>query len=107
MPAISPADGPVAVTGASGYIGSWIVYDLMEQGYQVRGCVRDASKPEKVDHLLAMNDDPALRGRVELFEGDLFRPGSYEAAFSGCSGVIHSGAPVGYNRQTPQEVYDG
>ena len=22
--AVSPADGPVAVTGASGYIGSWI-----------------------------------------------------------------------------------
>ena len=34
--AISPSDGPVAVTGASGYIGSWIVHDLMEQGYSVR-----------------------------------------------------------------------
>ena len=107
MPAISPTDGPVAVTGASGYIGSWIVYDLMQQGYRVRGCVRDTSKPEKVDHLLAMNDDPALRGRVELFEGDLFSQGSYEAAFSGCSGVIHGGATVGYNKETPQEVYDG
>ena len=35
MPAISPASGPVAVTGASGYIGSWAVYDLAAQGYQV------------------------------------------------------------------------
>ena len=44
MSAISPADGPVAVTGASGYIGSWIVRDLMEQGDEVRACVRDQSK---------------------------------------------------------------
>jgi hypothetical protein len=27
--ALSPASGPVAVTGASGYIGSWVVQDLV------------------------------------------------------------------------------
>ena len=106
MTAISPADGPTAVTGASGYIGSWIVQDLMEQGYTVRACVRDPNNPEKVDHLLAMND-AGLPGNVELFAGDLFEPGSYDGAFDACSAVIHAGAAVGYNRETPQEVYDG
>ena len=43
MSVISSSDGPVAVTGASGYIGSWIVRDLVDQGYQVRACVRDAN----------------------------------------------------------------
>ena len=104
--AISPADGPVAVTGSSGYIGSWIVRDLVEQGYAVRACVRDAGKPEKVAHLTALND-AGLRGSVELVEGDLFERGSYDAAFSGVSAVLHAGAAVGYNRETPQEVYDG
>jgi nucleoside-diphosphate-sugar epimerase len=104
--AVSPADGPVAVTGASGYIGSWIVHDLMAQGYRVHACVRDTQKPEKVDHLLAMNDTE-LRGHVALFAGDLFNPGSYDEAFNGCCAVIHAGATVGYNRETPQEVYDG
>jgi len=106
MTGISPADGPVAVTGASGYIASWIVRDLMEQGFQVRGCVRDRNNPEKVEHLLAMND-AGLRGRVELFEGDLFKPRSYDEAFNGCSAVIHAGAAVGFNKETPQQVYDG
>jgi dihydroflavonol-4-reductase len=107
MTAISPANGPVAVTGASGYIGSWIVHDLLERGYGVRACVRDPNIPEKVDHILAMNNDPALRGQVELFAADLFEPGSYDDAFSGTSAVIHAGAAVGHNEETPQEVYDG
>ncbi len=106
MTAISPALGPIAVTGASGYIGSWIVRDCMEQGYSVRACVRDASKPEKVDHLLALND-AGREGSVELHEADLFKPGSYDEAFKGCAAVIHAGATVGYNQETPQEVYDG
>ena len=85
MPAVSPADGPVAVTGASGYIGSWIVHDLLEQGYAVRACVRDKTKTSKVEHLLRMGADDALRGSVELFQADLAKPGSYDAAFAGCA----------------------
>ena len=106
MPAVSPATGPVAVTGASGYIGSWVVHDLVEEGYRVRACVRDLADPAKVDHLLTMND-AGLRGTVELFEADLFSSGSYDDAFAGCAAVIHTAAPLGYNRETPQETYDG
>ena len=104
--AVSPADGPIAVTGASGYIGSWIVRDCAEQGYEVRACVRDPSRAEKVDHLTALNNE-GLRGSVVLAAGDLFKPGSYDDAFDGCCAVIHAGATVGYNRETPQQVYDG
>lgn len=104
--AVSPGDGPIAVTGASGYIGSWIVRDMMQQGYEVRACVRDTTNPDKVDHLVALNDEN-LRGSVELFEADLLNPGSYDKAFKGASAAVHTGAAVGFNRETPQEVYDG
>ena len=107
MPPVSPADGPVAVTGASGSIGSWIVRDLMQQGYRVRACVRDLSNPAKVDHLEAMNDDPSLRGSVTLCEADLGKPGSYDEPFRGCCAVVHAGATVGYGGESPQQVYDG
>ena len=106
MTSISKDDGPVAVTGASGYIGSRIVEDLMEQGYQVHGCVRNLSDKKKINHLLEMNDKD-LKGEVDLFEGDLFKKSSYDQAFASCSAVIHAGAAVGFNRETPQEVYDG
>lgn len=38
------ADSPVTVcvTGAAGFIGSWLVMRLLERGYIVRATVRDA-----------------------------------------------------------------
>lgn len=106
MTGISKTDGPVAVTGASGYIGSRVVEDLMQQGYKVHACVRDKSNGKKVDHLLNLNRQ-GLEGSVDLFEADLLEQGSYDQAFADCSGVIHAGAALGFNRETPQEVYDG
>eukprot|EP00049_Salpingoeca_infusionum_P011735 m.205521 g.205521 ORF g.205521 m.205521 type:complete len:361 (+) comp15015_c1_seq1:112-1194(+) len=96
----------VAVTGASGYTGSWIVKDLVDHGYHVHACVRDSSRGDKVGHLLALNQDGEPEC-VTLFEADLFEPGSYDAAFQGCVAVVHAGATVGYNKETPRQVYDG
>ena len=104
--AVSPASGPIVVTGASGYIGAWIVRDCVEQGYEVRACVRDTKNPAKTEHLSRLNDEE-LRGSVSLYEADLFAAGSYDEAFTGATAVIHAGATVGFNRETPQEVYDG
>ena len=106
MSGIKKQDGPVAVTGASGYIGSRIVEDLLQQGYEVHACVRDSSNEQKVNHLLELGKSSA-NCNVKLFEGDLFKKGSYDKAFINCSTVIHAGATVGFNRETPQEVYDG
>ena len=106
MSEINKQDGPVAVTGASGYIGSRIVEDLLGQGYEVHACVRDATNGKKVDHLIKLGKE-ARNCDVQLFEGDLFEKGSYDDAFSSCISVIHAGATVGFNRETPQEVYDG
>ena len=46
----------VAVTGASGYIGAWVVHDCCQAGYTVRAVVRDRARPDKCDHLLAINE---------------------------------------------------
>jgi nucleoside-diphosphate-sugar epimerase len=42
MPALSAGNGrTVCVTGAGGFIASWLVKRLLEKGYTVRGTVRN------------------------------------------------------------------
>ena len=40
-----------AVSGASGFIGTELVKQLLEKGYNVKGNVRDTSNTEKTAHL--------------------------------------------------------
>jgi nucleoside-diphosphate-sugar epimerase len=107
MPSVTPANGPVAVTGASGYIGSHVVIALMKRGYHVRACVTDQSNPEKTDHLLKLNNG-IYPGRLELVTANLLVEGSYDEAFAGCSAVMHVGTAMGYGAaNNPRQVYDG
>lgn len=42
---------PVLVTGASGYIASWVIQKLLTQGYTVHATVRDLNKSKSFAHL--------------------------------------------------------
>jgi len=107
MPAVTSSDGPVAVTGASGYVGSHVVIALMKRGYRIHACVTDPNNPDKTEHLLALNggDYP---GRLELFTANLLEAGSYDIPFTDCSAVLHAGTPMAYGgANNPRQVYDG
>jgi nucleoside-diphosphate-sugar epimerase len=107
MPVVNPSDGPVAVTGASGYVGSHTVAALLKRGYTVHACVTDAQNPDKTDHLLSLEADDAA-GRLTLFTGNIFEPGSYDDPFDGCCAVLHAGTAMSYGgRNGPREVYNG
>ncbi len=103
---VSASDGPVAVTGSAGYIGSHIVLTLVKHGYEVRACVREASNLSNTAHLGAMNRIGP--GSVTLHTCDLTVAGSYDDVFAGCSCVFHAAAEMGnLEGSTPLKVYEG
>uniref|UniRef100_A0A914DAY8 NAD(P)-binding domain-containing protein n=1 Tax=Acrobeloides nanus TaxID=290746 RepID=A0A914DAY8_9BILA len=64
----------VLVTGASGYVGSHCVQQLLAGGYNVRGTVRSLKNKEKVQPLRNLR---YAQERLELVEADLLEPNSW------------------------------
>lgn len=82
-----PKHGTIAVTGAAGFVGGWVVRRLLDKGYRVRACVRQIDDDARTGFLKAMPGHAS--GRLTLHAADLDRPGSYDAIFAGCDGVAH------------------
>ncbi|XP_021910971.1 cinnamoyl-CoA reductase 1-like [Carica papaya] len=86
----SPSGQTVCVTGAGGFIASWIVKLLLEKGYTVRGTVRNPDDPKNA-HLRELE---GARERLTLCRVDLLDFGSLKEAINGCDGVFHTASPV-------------
>ncbi|KAG9142948.1 hypothetical protein Leryth_006218 [Lithospermum erythrorhizon] len=89
----------VCVTGASGYIASWIVKFLLQRGYTVKATVRDLGDPKKTAHLLALD---GAKERLHLFKANLLEEGSFDAVVEGCEGVFHTASPFYHAVTDPQ-----
>lgn len=89
----------VCVTGASGYIASWLVKLLLLRGYTVKATVRSLHDPSKTEHLLALD---GAKERLHLFEANLTEEGSFDSAVDGCDGVFHTASPVLISVADPQ-----
>ncbi|AXX16930.1 MULTISPECIES: NAD-dependent epimerase/dehydratase family protein [Leptospira] len=85
---------PVLVTGGGGYIASWIIQYLLEDGISVRATVRDKLDSKKISHLLRLSE--RFPGKLELYEADLLKEGSFLNAIQEKGGVeliLHTASP--------------
>jgi len=89
----------VCVTGASGFIGSWLVMRLLERGYTVRATVRDPENMKKVKHLVEL---PKAKTHLTLWKADLADEGSFDEAIKGCTGVFHVATPMDFESKDPE-----
>ena len=94
----------IAVTGASGFIATELVAQLLARGDTVRGTVRSLA-PERTAHLTSL---PGASERLTLFAADLLDgAGAFAEAFAGCSVVMHTACPfvpLGRAKELGEEV---
>ena len=94
VPAKIPDDGTpvVLVTGASGFIATHVIKQLLQEGkYRVRGTVRDSKNEAKVRPLMELVPDAARP--LELVDADLLNDESWKEAVRGCTFVLHLASP--------------
>ena len=75
----------ILVTGASGFVGSHLLPELLGAGHRVVALVRSSGAGDKVTRRLPA----ALVAKVELRTGDVDRPATLPAALAGVDAVVH------------------
>jgi len=90
---VSNASRTVLVTGGSGYIGSWAILTLLQQGYRVRTTVRTPGRAGVVRDGLAKHT--TVDDRLSFATADLGDDAGWGQAVEGCDAVLHVASPIG------------
>ena len=88
----------VLITGGTGFLGSYIIKELIEKNYSVRAIRRSTSK-------LPFYISPAIFEKVEWVEADILDTVSLEEAMEGVEAVIHSAAMISFHKNDKARLY--
>lgn len=83
----------VLVTGGSGYIATYIISELLKQGYSVRTTVRSLKREEEVRTALAELGQITDK-ELQFFEADLTKDTGWAAAVANVTYVLHVASPL-------------
>ncbi|EFJ20696.1 hypothetical protein SELMODRAFT_228519 [Selaginella moellendorffii] len=90
----------ICVTGAGGFIASWIVRDLLNKGFSVHGTVRNPDDNAKCGHLKQLDGSE----RLKLHKADVLDYDSIADAIRDCEVVFHTACPVTASTENPEDV---
>ncbi|KAH7317135.1 hypothetical protein B0I35DRAFT_451859 [Stachybotrys elegans] len=82
----------ILVTGGTGYVGTHVVTQLLEQGYHVRVAVRSQSSAKKVTESHAIHKD----NLTTVIVPDITAKGAFDTAVKGVQAVMHLASPYSY-----------
>lgn len=88
----------VLITGGTGFLGSYIIKELIGKNYPVRAIRRSTSK-------LPFYISPEIFGKVEWVEGDILDPVSLEDAMEGVDAIIHAAAMISFYKNDRARLY--
>ncbi|MED6160289.1 hypothetical protein PIB30_050198 [Stylosanthes scabra] len=94
--------GRVCVTGGTGFLGSWLIKTLLEDGYSVNTTIR--SDPKKKRDISFLTNLPGASQKLKIFNADLSNPESFTEAIEGCFGVFHTATPIDLLVTEPEEL---
>eukprot|EP00253_Pinus_taeda_P033101 PITA_33101 len=99
---IKKANETVCVTGAGGFIASWLVKLLLQRGYTVRASVRTnpADDGGRYEHLRVLE---GAKERLGLVKADILHYQSLLPVIRGCHGVFHMASVLNDN---PEQVIE-
>jgi dihydroflavonol-4-reductase len=99
----------ILVTGANGYLASWSIKFLLDQGYRVRGTVRNLKEEKKYAFLKHVSDSPGAESRLEFAQVELEKDEGWDDALKDVEGVLHMAMripkPSAKHEGNPQKVY--
>jgi nucleoside-diphosphate-sugar epimerase len=96
MVAVSPP-AKVLVTGANGYLATWVVKKYLEAGFSVRGTVRSLSKSVFLKDKFAHYGD---RFELVVVE-DITKEGAFDEAVKDVDAIAHTASPFHYKSTNP------
>lgn len=89
--------GKILVTGGTGFIGSYILQELVRKGYSVRATRRSNRLPFFIS--------PEILNKVEWVDADVLDLISLEEAMAGVNTVIHAAAVISFLKNERKKMY--
>ncbi|HET6993674.1 MAG TPA: SDR family NAD(P)-dependent oxidoreductase [Chitinophagaceae bacterium] len=95
----SPAlrNGTILVTGGTGFLGAYIIKQLLQRGYAVKAIRRSPKLPAFIS--------PEILNKVTWLDGDILDVVSLEDAMEGVDAVVHAAAIVSFNKKEKDQMY--
>lgn len=87
----------VLITGGTGFLGAYIIKELVQKGYGVRAIRRSRKLPFFIDQQILT--------KVEWFDADVLDLVSLDEAMQEMDCVIHSAAIVSFHKKNRQQMY--
>lgn len=88
----------ILVTGGTGFIGAYIIQELVKRNYTVRAIRRPSSRMPAFIPAVILE-------KVEWVEGDVLDIGALEDAMEGIDAIIHSAAVVSFHAEDRRRMY--
>lgn len=87
----------ILVTGGTGFLGAYILQELIEKGYRVRALHRGRHLPFFIP--------PAIIDQVEWVSGDILDIAGLETAMEDMDAVIHAAAKISFAKRDRREMF--